>query len=129
MNAALVPAVRPSIYFIGVTTGQSSIMKVFPRWADVLATAPAAELLLSDWTDAGRVRLHTAPLPLAQLTPPQEKTKEIRDTVSSLRLDAVLAAMLRCSRGMAAELVTAGRVEINHLPAESVSSVFTERVE
>ena len=37
-------------------------------------------------------------------------------TVSSLRLDAVLAAMLRCSRGMAAELVAAGRVEINHLP-------------
>ncbi len=26
--------------------------------------------------------------------------------------------MLRCSRGAAAELVTAGRVEINHLPAD-----------
>ena len=54
-------------------------------------------------------------------------------TVSSLRLDAVLAAMLRCSRGMAAELVAAGRVEINHLPASSAhapvypSDVFTVR--
>ncbi|MGQ9630518.1 MAG: shikimate dehydrogenase family protein [bacterium] len=27
------PAVRPTLYFIGVTTGQSSIMKVFPEWA------------------------------------------------------------------------------------------------
>jgi shikimate 5-dehydrogenase len=26
----------PSFYFIGVTTGQSSIMKVFPKWAEVL---------------------------------------------------------------------------------------------
>ena len=26
----------PTFYFIGVTTGQSSIMKVFPRWMDVL---------------------------------------------------------------------------------------------
>ena len=45
--------------------------------------------------------------------------REMRSaTVSSLRLDAVLAAMLRCSRGMASELIAAGRVEINHLPAD-----------
>jgi shikimate 5-dehydrogenase len=30
------PAVRPTIYFIGVTTGRSSIMQVFPRWAQAL---------------------------------------------------------------------------------------------
>ena len=29
-------AAQPTIYFIGVTTGQSSIMKVFPRWAQAL---------------------------------------------------------------------------------------------
>ena len=29
-------AVRPTFYFIGVTTGSSSIMKVFPRWAQHL---------------------------------------------------------------------------------------------
>ena len=107
-----------SLMALGVTRETLGDILVFPRWADVLATAPAAELLLSDWTDAGRVRLHTAPLPLAQLTPPQEKTKEIRDTVSSLRLDAVLSAMLHVSRGTAAELIEAGRVEINHLPVE-----------
>lgn len=30
------PAQRPTFYFIGVTTGQSSIMRVFPRWAKEL---------------------------------------------------------------------------------------------
>lgn len=30
------PAVRPTLYFVGVTTGQSSIMKVFPIWAEAL---------------------------------------------------------------------------------------------
>ncbi len=30
------PAGKPTIYFIGVTTGQSSIMNVFPHWADCL---------------------------------------------------------------------------------------------
>ncbi|MDR2740154.1 MAG: hypothetical protein LBB68_10055 [Treponema sp.] len=32
----LQPARSPTFYFIGVTTGQSSIMKVFPKWAKVL---------------------------------------------------------------------------------------------
>ena len=28
-----VPATQPTLYFIGVTTGKSSIMKVFREWA------------------------------------------------------------------------------------------------
>lgn len=32
----LQPADKPTFYFIGVTTGQSSIMKVFPKWAEHL---------------------------------------------------------------------------------------------
>ncbi len=31
-----IPATQPTIYFIGVTTGSSSIMKVFPKWAKAL---------------------------------------------------------------------------------------------
>ena len=30
---SLLPATRPTLYFIGVSTGQSSIMRVFPAWA------------------------------------------------------------------------------------------------
>ncbi len=30
---SLVPAVRPTMYFIGVSTGRSMIMRVFPAWA------------------------------------------------------------------------------------------------
>lgn len=30
------PATSPTLYFIGVTTGKSSIMKVFPAWAEYL---------------------------------------------------------------------------------------------
>jgi len=36
------PAVRPTMYFIGVTTGQSSIMKLFPLWAEALGLKDAA---------------------------------------------------------------------------------------
>lgn len=30
------PAIQPTIYFIGVTTSNSSIMKVYPKWAKIL---------------------------------------------------------------------------------------------
>jgi len=30
------PAKTTTFYFVGVTTGQSSIMKVFPKWAEIL---------------------------------------------------------------------------------------------
>jgi shikimate 5-dehydrogenase len=36
-----VPATRPTLYFIGVTTAKSSIMKVFPAWADYLGLKDA----------------------------------------------------------------------------------------
>jgi len=35
------PATRPTLYFIGVTTAKSSIMKVFPAWADYLGLRDA----------------------------------------------------------------------------------------
>ena len=36
-----VPATAPTLYFIGVTTGKSSIMQVFPAWARVLGLTGA----------------------------------------------------------------------------------------
>jgi shikimate 5-dehydrogenase len=38
--ATLAPATVPTFFFIGVTTGQSSIMTVFPRWAAHLGISP-----------------------------------------------------------------------------------------
>jgi len=37
----MTPATQPTIYFIGVTTGASSIMKVFPKWAEALGLKDA----------------------------------------------------------------------------------------
>ena len=39
MNASptrLEPATVPTMYFVGVTTTKSSIMKIFPKWSDIL---------------------------------------------------------------------------------------------
>lgn len=52
------PATRPTLYFIGVTTKKSSIMKVFPAWAEHLGLKDAAiegiDFRLHDEPDAYR---------------------------------------------------------------------------
>ncbi len=105
-----------------------------PGIAYVFALEPAAELICRELRQAGHTDLTAAMQPLEELPEFPQAEREMRTaTVSSLRLDAVLAAMLRCSRGMAADLIGAGRVEINHLPVENVHApvyegdVFTVR--
>jgi shikimate 5-dehydrogenase len=41
MSLSLSPAEAPTIHFVGVSTGQSSIMKVFPKWAAELGIGEA----------------------------------------------------------------------------------------
>ena len=98
-----------------------------PGVAYVFALEPAAQLIHRELFQAGRTELTTELLELGEVPQFPHAERELRTaTVSSLRLDAVLAAMLRCSRGMAAELITAGRVEINHLPADKPHAAVFE---
>ena len=90
-----------------------------PGTAYVFALEPAAQLICRELFQAGHTELTTELLEPGEVPAFPAVQREMRSaTVSSLRLDAVLAAMLRCSRGTASELIAAGRVEINHLPAD-----------
>ena len=52
-DAAYPAATRRTMYFIGVTTHRSSIMKVFPRWADYLGLGDVAMQGMNfQWHDA-----------------------------------------------------------------------------
>lgn len=57
---------------------------------------------------------------------PKPKIKEIKGTVSSLRLDAVLSLAAGISRGRAAELISQGLISLNWETAESVSAQVGE---
>lgn len=50
--------------------------------------------------------------------PALHRYRDLRDTVASPRLDAVLAALLGLSRERAAQLIRTGAVEVDHVPAE-----------
>jgi len=55
---------------------------------------------------------------LSQVSIPQPKIQEIRDTVSSLRLDSVISSGFRIARSLAAQHICAGKVSIDGLPCE-----------
>ena len=94
--------------------------------ADVVVSPSLAEFLLQNWDSAGRVRLDISPIDREALTIPQVQVKEIRDTVSSLRLDAVASSAFSLSRGKAAELIAAGKVSLDHMPCEKPDKPVAE---
>ncbi|MCL2003455.1 MAG: YlmH/Sll1252 family protein [Oscillospiraceae bacterium] len=65
---------------------------------------------------AGRVGISVTEMGLDGLSAGLEELTVKTDTVASLRLDAVLCAAFGLSRSKAAELIAAGRVNLNHTP-------------
>lgn len=117
---------------LGIVRGKIGDIYVSADSADVLTLDTLRDFLLQNWTSAGRVKLQVSAIPLDAVRVPARQVQEIRDTVSSVRLDAVIASGFRLSRAKAAELVNAGRVQLNWLdcakpdrilqPGDSVSA-------
>ena len=102
-----------SLMGLGLTRGTIGDILVTESRCQVLTLPKTAVFLLTGWDAAGRVRLRVSPLPLEELEVPALTFREVRDTVSSLRLDSVLASGFSLSRGKAAEAVTSGKVQVN----------------
>ncbi len=105
-----------SLMGLGVERDRLGDILVSPHSADIIAAPSLRDFFLREWTEAGRVKLTVAEIAREELLLPQVQVKVLRDTVSSLRLDAVAAAAFSVSRGKAAELIAAGRVNLDHVP-------------
>ena len=93
---------------------------------DFFVTAEIAPYVLQNFTGAGRTKLHLEKIPLSEVSVPEPETKEIRDTLASLRLDSVISAGFRVGRSAAAQYVTSGRAAINGLPCEKPDKAVEE---
>ena len=98
----------------GITREKLGDILVSEGSCDLIVSRDIAPYLLQNVTSAGRVKLSVSEIKLSGLNIPALKVKEIRDTVSTLRLDAVAASGFSMSRGKAQELISSGRVQLNH---------------
>lgn len=93
---------------------------------DILVFRELAPYLLQNLTSAGRAKLRVEEIPLDAIVPPEKQVKLIRNTVNSLRLDAVLSTGFSIARGKTADLIAAGRVELNHKPCTKCDRAVAE---
>lgn len=82
---------------------------------DLFVLSELEQYLLDNLSSAGRQHLKIGKIPLLDAIKPPQQLRELRTTVSSLRLDSVLAAGFHLSRTTAVEAIRAGLAAIDSL--------------
>lgn len=93
---------------------------------DFFVTTEIAPYILQSFTSAGRTKLHLERIALQDVCVPEPEVRQIKDTVSSLRLDSVISSGFRIGRSAAAQYVTAGKAAIDGLPCEKPDKQVSE---
>ena len=100
-----------SVMGLGINRSVIGDIVMQKEQAYLFASEAMAQHIADSLSQAGRTALHVALLPQwPQLA--AAEGQEVRCTVSSARLDAILAEGFHLSRGKAAELIEAGQVKL-----------------
>ena len=110
----------------GITRDSVGDICVGTGSCDFFVTAQIAPYVLQNCTSAGRTHLHLQAIPLEDARIPEPETKQIADTLSSLRLDSVISTGFRISRSQAVQYITSGKAAINGLPCEKPDKAVDE---
>ena len=86
--------------------------------ATLICLPEMREFITDNLAKVGRVGVKISEISLDEMPARQEELNIKTDTVTSLRLDAVLSAAFGLSRAKAVELIAAGRVSLNHIPCQ-----------
>ena len=115
-----------SLMGLGLAREKIGDLLVGESGCDLAVADSAADFLLQSWTSAGRAPLSISEITAGDLRAPEVQVRELRDTVMSLRLDAVAATGFSLSRTKAAELIASGRVQVNHRDCLKGDRLLTE---
>lgn len=89
--------------------------------AQFVVQSTIADFFLSNLTQIGAANVSVEKIALEELQQKEEKIKEIKATVSALRLDAVAAAGYGVSRSRMAEEIKSQRVKVNFKEAKNAA--------
>jgi len=82
---------------------------------DIIILEDILRYIMQNLESAGRAQLSLSEITTDELAVPQKKYQLVKDTVASLRLDSVVSSGFSMARGKAAELIRAGRVNLNFI--------------
>ena len=89
--------------------------------ARILIDKKVADYFLSNLTHIGEARVAVSLGDLSSIAPKEERVKEIRATVASLRLDSIAASGFGMSRSKAADEIKAEKIKLNWQTAKNAS--------
>lgn len=104
-----------SVMGLGIRRGLVGDIVVEKEQAYLFAESAMCRHIASALTGAGRIHLQVELLEELPVPQPPEG-REVRDTVATPRLDAVVASGFSISRSKAAALISAGHVKLRHTP-------------
>jgi len=87
--------------------------------------AQTADFIMQGMHSAGKAALRFEPV-TGEIRIPEPRGSCFHDTLSSLRLDAVVASAYRLSRNESGDIIRAGLVKLNHLPCDRVDTAVEE---
>ncbi|MBR1760983.1 MAG: RNA-binding protein [Schwartzia sp.] len=94
--------------------------------ARVLADKKMAAFLLSEWKEIGAAAVRVEADSAESIAPREERVKEIRATVASLRADSVAAAGFGISRSRAASDIEAEKLKLNWQSVKNAAQTVKE---
>lgn len=83
--------------------------------ADIVVLNEISDFIIMNYSKAGRTSFHVELKDIEEIKIPELRTKEIKDTVASLRVDSVVSSAFGMSRSNAAEAVRKGLVYVNSM--------------
>lgn len=113
-----------SILGLGIKREMLGDLIVTEKGCQVLVAKEVAPYLMANLTKVHRVGVTVSEIKADELELPEQRVKEIRATVASLRLDAVAAAGFSTSRSRIAREILAEKLSLNwHTCANTAASV------
>ncbi len=102
-----------SLMGLGIRRDMIGDIIVHDDGADIVVMKEMADFLLINYSKAARANLMISEVPISQLRPSQNEIRRKDESVASLRLDAMISAAFRISRGRSAEAIKAGLVYVS----------------
>ncbi len=94
--------------------------------AKIVVDSEMTNFILQNFTKIGSASISVAECALSEIEPKEERCKEIRSTVASMRLDSVASSGFRTSRSRIAADIAAEKVKVNWQPAKNGAQLLKE---
>lgn len=120
------PDVLGALLSIGMERGKFGDIRLADGVVQFACGREVADYVRAHLTSIGKVKVHVEEVLEKPFIVQQEEWLEVSTTVSSMRLDVVLANLLNVSRQKAQNLVTGGRVKVNWTVREQVAFELQE---